>query len=66
MPIKKVRFVIFERLGQAIDMLGAGGLGTVAGTVLAAADNFLLDKILNREWKPNQFIDKTLKPKLKP
>lgn len=65
-PTKALRFVLFEGLGLAVDALGAGGLGTVAGTALAAADSFLFDKILNRTWKPNQFIDKTLKPKLKP
>jgi hypothetical protein len=65
LPTKTVRFVLFEGAGALIDMMGGGGLGTAAGTALAAADSFLLDKILNRAWKPNQFIDKTLKPKIK-
>lgn len=65
LPTKTVRFVLFEGAGALIDMMGAGGLGTAAGTALAAADSFLMDKILNKAWKPNQFIDKTLKPKIK-
>ena len=65
LPTKTARFVIFEGIGITLDLFGAGGIGTIAATALAAADNFLLDKIINRGWKPNQFIDKSLKPKIK-
>ncbi|MGV3459036.1 MAG: hypothetical protein ACO1N9_01135 [Flavobacterium sp.] len=65
LPTKTARFFIFEGIGVTLDLLGAGGLGTAAAVGLSFADNFLLDKIINRRWKPNQFIDNTLKPAIK-
>ena len=65
LPTKTARFVIFEGIGITLDVLGAGGLGTTIATGLSAFDNFVLDKLIDRKWKPNQFIDKTLKPKVK-
>ncbi|WP_459926144.1 hypothetical protein [Flavobacterium covae] len=65
LPTKTARFVLFEGIGITLDLLGTGGLGTLAGTALSVADNFLLDKIINKGWRPNQFIDKSLKPKIK-
>lgn len=65
LPTKTARFVIFEGIGITLDVLGAGGVGTTIATGLSAFDNFVLDKLINRKWKPNQFIDKTLKPKIK-
>lgn len=62
LPIKATRFVIFEGIGITLDLLGAGGIGTMVATGLSITDNFILDKIINRKWKPNQFIDGTLKP----
>lgn len=60
MPSKVGRFVIFESVGVLLDIMGTGGIGTVAASTLNAADSFLLDKIL-RKWKPNQFIKEDLK-----
>jgi len=65
LPTKTARFAILQGLGLVIDSFGAGGLGTIATTGLSAFDSFFLDKLINRKWKPNQFIDKTLKPKIK-
>lgn len=65
LPTKTARFVIFEGIGITLDLLGAGGIGTAVATSLALGDTFLLDRIINRKWKPNQFIDNTLKPKIK-
>lgn len=65
LPTKTARFVIFEGIGITLDVLGAGGIGTTIATGLSAFDNFVLDKLIDRKWKPNQFIDKTLKPKVK-
>lgn len=60
LPPKTARWAVFTGLGVAIDVLGTGGLATVGGIALGAADTFLLDRLL-RGWKPNQFIDKDLK-----
>lgn len=65
LPTKTARSVIFEGIGIALDAFGAGGIGTTVATSLSALDTFVLDKMINRNWKPNQFIDKTLKPKIK-
>lgn len=65
LPTKTARFVIFQGIGIALDAFGAGGISTTVATSLSALDTFVLDKMINRNWKPNQFIDKTLKPKIK-
>lgn len=65
LPVKTARFVIFGGIGLTLDLLGTGGIGTAIATTLAVGDTFLLDRIINRKWKPNQFIDNTLKPKIK-
>ena len=59
-PTKIGRFTIFESIGILSDILGAGGLGTLAATSLSAADAFLLDKLLEN-WKPNQFVKEDFK-----
>ncbi len=64
LPTKTVRFILFEGIGITIDILGAGGIGTTLSTGLALFDQFYLDK-LTRGWKPNQYINETLKPKIK-
>lgn len=64
-PTKATRFVIFETIGLGLDLLGAGGLGTAAAITIGGFDSFILDKLINRKWKPNQFIDNTLIPKIK-
>jgi hypothetical protein len=57
LPVKCVRWSIFTGLGLVADALGAGGIGTLA---ISGADAFLLDRLL-KGWKPNQFIDDSLK-----
>jgi len=61
MPVKLARFATFTGGGLIIDSLGGGGLGTLAGLGLSASETFLLDKIVNK-WKPNQFVDDTVRP----
>jgi hypothetical protein len=60
LPSKSMRWTIFNAAGLAIDALGAGGIGKVLGLAVSAGDQFLLDKLL-KGWKPNQFIDESLK-----
>jgi hypothetical protein len=56
LPAKIVRYIVAS----------AVGLGSpAAGLSLAAADSFLLDKIF-AGWRPNHFVDRKLKPFLKP
>lgn len=61
LPTKATRFIIFEGIGIVLDVMGAGGIGTAVATGLATFDGFYLDKLIGG-WKPNQFIDKDLKP----
>ncbi len=60
LPTKTVRWLMFMGLGLGVDSLGAGGLGTVVGAAISAADTFILDRIV-KGWKPNQFVDNQLK-----
>ncbi len=60
LPGKSSRWSIFTGIGVGIDALGAGGLGTALGIGISAADSFLLDNIL-KGWKPDQFIDDSLR-----
>jgi len=61
LPAKSVRWSIFTGLGLAVDVLGAHGIGTATAVAISAADAFLIDRLL-KGWKPNQFIDESLKP----
>ncbi|HEY9696742.1 MAG TPA: hypothetical protein V6D10_05735 [Trichocoleus sp.] len=61
LPTKSARWSVFTGLGFAIDTLGGGGLGTVAGVALSAIDSFLIDKLV-KGWKPHQFVEGSLKP----
>jgi hypothetical protein len=60
LPSKTFRWAIFTGAGLALDALGAGGLGAAATVAISAADSFLLDHII-KGWKPNQFVDGTLR-----
>ena len=60
LPTKSVRWSIFTGLGLVVDALGGSGLGTASAVAVSAADAFLLDRLL-KGWKPNQFVDDSLK-----
>lgn len=60
-PAKTIRFAVFTGLGLVADFFITGGLGTLTGMGLGATDSFLLDKLI-RGWKPNQFVNSSLKP----
>jgi hypothetical protein len=61
LPPKAARWVIFSGVGLVLDASGAGGVGTALGLATGAADTFLLDRML-RGWKPDQFVEDSLKP----
>jgi len=61
LPAKTTRWSVFTSAGIALDVLGAGGLGTAAAVGIGAFDTFVLDKIL-QGWKPHQFVEGDLKP----
>ena len=52
LPAKIVRYVV---------ALATGHKSEIAGAVLSAGDNFLLDKLF-KGWRPNHFVDGKLKP----
>jgi hypothetical protein len=60
LPLKTSRWACFTGAGLGIDLLGAGGMGTLAGVALGAADTFLLDRLIGG-WKPNHFVEGDLK-----
>lgn len=60
LPSKVVRWFVFTGAGIGLDIIGAGGLGTVAGVGLGVVDSFLLDRLI-RGWKPSQFVDDHLR-----
>jgi hypothetical protein len=59
LPAKTTRWSVFTGAGLAIDMVGAGGLGTSIGVALGAFDTFVFDKIIGG-WKPHQFVESEL------
>lgn len=65
LPTKGARWGVFTGLGLAVDALGAGGLGTVAGLAISAVDSFLADKLI-KGWKPHQFVEGELAPLFDP
>jgi hypothetical protein len=64
LPPKSLRWLLITAAGLGLGATTHPLLGTAAGTILSAADAFLLDKLL-KGWKPNQFIEGSLKPFLK-
>jgi hypothetical protein len=61
LPGKSFRFAALTAAGILLDAYGGGGIGTVVGTGLGAADALLLDKFI-RGWRPNQFVERRLQP----
>jgi hypothetical protein len=60
LPGKSSRWSLFTAAGIGIDLLGAGGVGTVGAAALSAFDSFLLDRLV-KGWKPNQFVEGPLR-----
>ena len=61
LSVKVVRWALFQAAGVGVGaVLGAGALGIVGGAALGFFDSFLLDK-LSKGWKPDQFIEGSLK-----
>jgi hypothetical protein len=65
LPSKTIRWLLFSGAGLGLDAMGAGGVGTALGIGLGAVDSFFLDSIL-KGWKPNQFVEGSLAPFVKP
>ncbi len=61
LPAKHARFVLFTGGGFLFDILGGAGVGTLAALGLSAFDTYLLEKIV-RNWRPNQFVDDSVRP----
>lgn len=55
MPARVARFSIFTGAGIAADLMGTGGLGTLAGVGISAFDNFVVDGLI-KGWRPSNFV----------
>jgi hypothetical protein len=55
-PSRVVRWASFTAPGVALDLAGAGGLGTAAGVAVSLLDTFVLDQVA-KGWRPNHFTD---------
>lgn len=64
LPMKTTRFSIFTAGGVFADLAFVGGVGTAIGVALSAADTFIFDKLI-KGWRPNQFVEKQLRPFVK-
>jgi hypothetical protein len=64
LPPKSVRFVVMTGLGILAGLVAPPAAGIAAGIGLNAADYFLLDRLL-KGWKPNQFVEGSLRHFLK-
>jgi hypothetical protein len=60
LPPKTLRWLLITGAGIALGAAAGPVAGTAAATALSAGDFFLLDKLL-KGWKPNQFIEGSLK-----
>lgn len=52
---KNLRFILFNAAQIAAGAAIAGPAGAIAGVALAAADSYLLDRLLTG-WRPHQFV----------
>ena len=57
LPSKTARFTMTTAVGVGLDLLGTGGIGTVAGIAAGVIDTFILDKIYHG-WRPSMFVSK--------
>jgi hypothetical protein len=57
LPSKTARFTIATAIGFGLDLMGSGGIGTMAGIAAGAIDTFMLDK-LYEGWRPSMFVTK--------
>jgi hypothetical protein len=60
LPPKSLRWLMVNAAGLTASTLASPVVGAAASVGIAAADGFLLDKIL-KGWRPNQFIEGPLK-----
>lgn len=64
MPLKGIKFYFFNTAQAILNQL-PDGVGIPAGLALSAFETFLLDNLIQKKWKPNQFINNELRPLLK-
>jgi hypothetical protein len=60
LPKKSARWFIFTVAGVLISSIAPWAVGAMAGVALSAVDSFLVDK-LTQGWRPNQFVEGTLR-----
>lgn len=60
LPSRSVRTLLWAAAGIGVTALGGGALATGTAAALGVADNLVLDRLLHG-WRPNQFVDITLR-----
>ena len=63
-PLKPIRFYLVNTITAILSELPEG-VGMSASIALNSFDTFLLDKLITKKWKPNQFINNDLRPFIK-
>lgn len=63
LPHKVTRWSLFTAAGLAADLALAGGVGTASGVLVSALDAFVVERLL-QGWRPHQFVEESLKPRL--
>jgi hypothetical protein len=60
-PPKAIRMLIMSAASIGVGAATGPVAGIIGGLALTTADTFLVDKII-KGWKPNQFIEESLRP----
>ncbi|MDE3108917.1 MAG: hypothetical protein KGL02_03150 [Acidobacteriota bacterium] len=60
LPPKAMRWLLINAANIAVGATTSPPIALAIGSVLSAADSFLLDRLLNG-WRPNQFVDGPLR-----
>lgn len=54
-PARATRWFLFTGPGVALDLAGAGGIGTATGVAVSLIDAFIFDRVTSG-WRPSQFV----------
>ena len=60
LPAKVTRWVVFTGIGVAVDLAGAGGVGTALGVGASVVDATIVQRVVSG-WQPHQFVEGPLR-----